>query len=76
MKTNADKCHRLVSSNEKKIKIGSYETANTKREKLLGYIRIVNYHLIMTHQRSASKKSSPKICALAALLDKDGCLYS
>ena len=37
MKSNADKCHLLVSSNEKvTIKIGSHEIANTKREKLLG----------------------------------------
>ena len=37
MKSNADKCHLLVSSNEKaKIKIGSHEIANTKCEKLLG----------------------------------------
>ena len=35
MKSNADKCHLLVSSNEKvTIKIGSHEIANTKREKL------------------------------------------
>ena len=32
MKSNAGKCHLLVSSNEKvRIKIGSHETANTKR---------------------------------------------
>ena len=37
MKSNADKCHLLVSSNEKvTIKIRSHEIANTKREKLLG----------------------------------------
>ena len=37
MKSNADKCRLLVSSNEKvAIKIGSHEIANTKREKLLG----------------------------------------
>ena len=37
MKSNADKSHKLVSSNEKvTIKIGSREIANTKREKLLG----------------------------------------
>ena len=37
MKSNADKCHLLVSSNEKvTIKIGSHEIANTKREKPLG----------------------------------------
>ena len=36
-KSNADKCHLLVSSNEKvTIKIGSHEIANTEREKLLG----------------------------------------
>ena len=37
MKSNADKCHLLVSSNEKVIiKIGGHEIANTKREKFLG----------------------------------------
>ena len=37
MKSNTDKCHVLVSFNEKvTIKIGSHETANIKREKLLG----------------------------------------
>ena len=36
MKNNANKCHFLVSSNEKvKIKIGNHEIANTKREQLL-----------------------------------------
>ena len=36
MKSNADKCHLLASSNEKvTINIGSHEIANTKREKLL-----------------------------------------
>ena len=37
MKSNAGKCHLLVSSDDKgTIKIGSYEIANTKREKHLG----------------------------------------
>ena len=36
MKSNADKCHLLISSNEKVIKIGSHEISNAKREKLLG----------------------------------------
>ena len=37
MRNNADKCYLLVSSNEKvTIKIGSHETVNTTREKLLG----------------------------------------
>ena len=36
MKSNADKCHLLVSSNEKvAIKIGYHKIANTKREKFL-----------------------------------------
>ena len=36
MKSNADKCHLLVSSNKKVIiKMGSHETANAKRETLL-----------------------------------------
>ena len=34
MKGNADKCHLLVSSNEKvTVKIGSHEIVNSKREK-------------------------------------------
>ena len=37
LKINAEKCHLLVSSNEKvTIKIGSHEIGHTKREKLLG----------------------------------------
>ena len=37
MKSNADKCHLLVNSNEKvTIKLGSHGIANTKREKHLG----------------------------------------
>ena len=36
-KSNAGKCHLLVSCPEKvTIRIGSHEIANTKREKLLG----------------------------------------
>ena len=37
MKSNTDKCHLLVCSNEKvTVKIGSHEIANTKHEKPLG----------------------------------------
>ena len=32
IKNTADKCNFLLSSNEKKIKIGSHENANTKYE--------------------------------------------
>ena len=65
MKRNADKCHLLVSSNEKvTIKIGSHEIANTKREKLLGVHfdsgLSFNYDIPET-----CKKASRKVCALA-----------
>ena len=37
MKSNADKCHLLVSTNETvKIKVGNYDITNSKCEKLLG----------------------------------------
>ena len=57
MKSNADKCHLLVSSNEKvTIKIGSHEIANTKREKLLVVHLIVDCHLIIIYQGFAKKQ--------------------
>ena len=64
-KSNADKCHLLVSSNEKiTIKIGSHEIADTKREKLLG-VHLdrglsFDYYIVET-----CKKTSRKVCALA-----------
>ena len=65
MKSNADKCHLLVSSNEKvTIKIGSHEIANTKREKLLG----VHLNRVLLHDYHISQiceKASRKVCALA-----------
>ena len=37
MKSNPDKCHLLVSTNDNvKIRIGNFQIQNTKREKLLG----------------------------------------
>ena len=37
IKSNADKCHLLVSTNETvKIQVGNYNIANSKCEKLLG----------------------------------------
>ena len=48
MKSNADKCHLLVSFNEKvTIKISSHEIANTKCEKLLVVHLIVDCNLII-----------------------------
>ena len=57
MKSNADKCHLLVISNEKvTIKIGSHEIANTKREKILGVNRDNDCHLIIIYQRFEKKQ--------------------
>ena len=50
MKSNPDKCHSLVSTNDNvKIRIGNFQIENTNREKLLG-IQFdnklsFNYHL-------------------------------
>ena len=65
LKINAEKCHLLVSSNEKvTIKIGSHEIGNTKREKLLGVHLDTglsfDYHVI-----KICKKTSHKVCTLA-----------
>ena len=57
MKSNADNCHLLVSSNEKIIiKIGSDEIANTKRQKPLGVHFDGDCHLIIIYQRFAEKQ--------------------
>ena len=65
MKSNADKCHLLICSNEKvTIKIGSHEIANTTREELLGvYLDSglpFDYHI-----SKICKKTSCKDCVLA-----------
>ena len=65
MKSNADKCHLLVSSNEKvTIKIGSHKIANTKREKLLG-IHLDSWLSFDYHISEICKKASRKVCTLA-----------
>ena len=65
MKSNADKCHLLVSSNEKvTIKIGSHEIANTKCEKLLG-VHLDSGLSFDYHISEICKKASRKVCALA-----------
>ena len=65
MKSNADKCHLLVSSNEKvTIKIGSHEIANTKLEKLLG-VHLDSGLSFDYHISKICKKASRKVCALA-----------
>ena len=65
MKSNADKCHILVNSNEKVvIKISSHENANTKREKLLGVRLDGRLTFDFIYQR-ISKKARRKFCGLA-----------
>ena len=65
MKSNADKCHLLVSSNENvTIKIVSHETANTKPEKLLG-VHLDSGLSFDYHISEIYKKASPKVCTLA-----------
>ena len=55
MKSNAHKCHLLLSSNEKvTIKISSHEIANARREKLLGV------HL---DKQYAKKSNMQSLCA-------------
>ena len=62
MKSNADKCHLLVSSNEKvTIKIGSNEIANIKREKLLG-VHLDGGLSFDYHISEICKKASHKVC--------------
>ena len=65
MKNNADKCHLLVSSNEKvTIKIGSHEIANTKREKLLG-VHLDSGLSFDYHISEICRKASRNVCVLA-----------
>ena len=65
MKRNADKCHLLVSSNEKvTIEIGSHEIANAKFEKLLG-VHLDSGLSFDYHISEICKKASRKVCVLA-----------
>ena len=65
MKSNADKCHLLVSSNEKvTIQISSHEIGNTKCEKLLD-VHIdsgLSFGYLISE---ICKKASRKVCVLA-----------
>ena len=65
MKSNADKYHPLVSCNEKvTIKIGSHQTANSKREKLLS-VHLDSELLFDYHISEICKNANRKVCALA-----------
>ena len=64
MKSNPDKCHLLVSTNDNvKIRIGNFQVENTKREKLLG-IQFDNKPSFDYHLSEICKKASRKIYAL------------
>ena len=65
MKSNADKCHLLICSNEKvTIKIGSHEIANTTCEELLG-VHLDSGLPFDYHISEICKKASRKDCVLA-----------
>ena len=68
IKSNADKCHLLVSSNGKvTIKIGSHEIANTKREKPLG-VHLDSKLSFECHISEICEKASRKVFAQARLI--------
>ena len=66
MKSNADKCHLLVSiNNTVKIKIGNFDVTNSKSEKLLK-VKLFDHNLIFDdHIAELNKKASRKINALS-----------
>ena len=67
VKSNADKCHLLFSSNEKvTIKIGSHDIANTNREKRLG-VQLDSGLPFDYHISEICKKASRIACALATV---------
>ena len=64
-KSNTDKCHLSVSSNEKEtIKIGNHEIASTERYKLFG-VHLDNGLSFGYRISEICKKASRKVCALA-----------
>ena len=64
MRTNADKYHLLVSTNNAiKIKIGNFDIANTKSEKLLG-VKFDHKLSFDDHISDLCKKATRKIHAL------------
>ena len=64
MKSNSDKCHLLVSTNDNVvIKIGNFRIENTKRERLLG-IQFDNKLSFDYHLSEVFKKASRKLYAL------------
>ena len=68
MKSNPDKYHLLVSPNENvAIKIGNFQTENTKREKLLR-IQFDNKLYLDYHWPEICEKTSRKLYALGRVI--------
>ena len=66
-KDNPDKCHLLVSTNEKtKMNIGEFSIENSDRDKLLG-VKIDNKLTFDCHVSDMCKKANRKINALARI---------
>ena len=66
-KGNPDKCHLLVSTNEKtNTNIGEFSTENSGFEKLLG-VKIDNKLMSDCHVSDMCKKANRKINALATI---------
>ena len=64
MKTNADKCHLLLSTKEKlQANISNYKIINSDKEKLLG-VTIDNHLKFESHIKNLCSKASQKLHAL------------
>ena len=67
MKANADKCHFLLSTNEKlKASISNYTIINIDKEKLLG-VTIDNHLKCESHIKNLCSKASQKLYALSRI---------
>ena len=65
MKANGDKCHLLLSKNEKlKTNISNYNVLNSDKEKLL-VVAIDNHLKFESHIKDLSSKASQKLYALS-----------
>ena len=65
MKSNADKCHLLISTNNTvKMKIGHFDIANSRNEKLLG-VKFDSKLTFDDHISELCKRTSRKIHALS-----------
>ena len=69
MKTNADKCHLLVTRDtDVTAKIGEFDVKNSSEEKLLG-VKIDSKLSFENHVSSLCKKASQKLHALARVVN-------